>query len=314
MTQTVTHIRIATRRSPLALWQAEHVSAELKKLDPNVTTELVKIETKGDKILDVPLAKVGGKGLFTKEIDMALFDGRADIAVHSMKDVPTQLPEGTSIRAIPEREDPRDSVATITGKGLDSLPDGAKIGTSSLRRVTQLKAKYPTFQFQWIRGNIQTRLSKLGKEVDAVILAAAGVHRMDMADKMHEFIDTEVMLPAVAQGTLGIQTRNDDDEINALVDRLNHTDSVDRTRAERAFLARLEGGCQVPIAAYATLNGDALHLKGLVAAVDGSVVIRREITGARRDGEALGIKLADEILGAGAREILQELYASGGGQ
>ncbi len=308
MTQTVTHIRIATRRSPLALWQAEHVAAELQRLDPNVTTELVKIETKGDKILDVPLAKVGGKGLFTKEIDMALFDGRADIAVHSMKDVPTQLPEGTSIRAIPEREDPRDSVATITGKGLASLHDGARIGTSSLRRVTQLKAIYPTFEFQWIRGNIQTRLSKLGKEVDAVILAAAGVRRMGMAEQMHEFIDTEVMLPAVAQGTLGIQTRDADDEINAIVDRLNHTDTVDRTRAERAFLARLEGGCQVPIAAYATLDGDKLHLKGLVGAVDGSVVIRREVTGARSDGEAMGIRLADEILDAGARPILEALY------
>jgi len=304
-------IRIATRRSPLALWQAEYVSAELQRLDPNVTTELVKIVTKGDKILDVPLAQVGGKGLFTKEIDEALLDGRADIAVHSMKDVPTQLPEGTSIRAHPKREDPRDAIATITGGDMDTLPAGAKIGTSSLRRIAQLKEKYPSFEFISIRGNIQTRLSKLGEEVDAVILAAAGVCRMGMADKMHQFIDTETMLPAVAQGTLGIQTRDADDEINALIDQLNDTDTVDRTRAERAFLARLEGGCQVPIAAYATLDGDSLHLKGLVGAVDGSIVISREITGSRSDGESLGIKLADEILDAGARPILEALYAEG---
>jgi len=305
----LSHIRIATRRSPLALWQAEYVSAELKRLDPNVTTELVKIVTKGDKILDVPLAQVGGKGLFTKEIDEALLDGRADIAVHSMKDVPTQLPEGTSIRAHPKREDPQDAIATITGGDMDTLPATARIGTSSLRRIAQLKERYPSFEFVSIRGNIQTRLSKLGEEVDAVILAAAGVRRMGMADKMHQYIGTDIMLPAVAQGTLGIQTRDADDAINALVDQLNDRDTVDRTRAERAFLARLEGGCQVPIAAYATLDGDSLHLKGLVGAVDGSIVIRREITGSRSEGESLGIKLADEILDAGARPILAALYA-----
>jgi len=305
----LSHIRIATRRSPLALWQAEYVSAELKRLDPTVTTELVKIVTKGDKILDVPLAQVGGKGLFTKEIDEALLDGRADIAVHSMKDVPTQLPEGTSIRAHPKREDPRDAVATITGGDMDTLPEGAKIGTSSLRRIAQLKERYPTFNFISIRGNIQTRLSKLGEEVDAVILAAAGVCRMGMADKMHQFIGTEIVLPAVAQGTLGIQTRDADDDINALVDQMNDPDTVDRTVAERAFLARLEGGCQVPIAAYATLDGDSLHLKGLVGAVDGSIVISREISGSRSDGASLGIQLADQILDAGARPILEALYA-----
>lgn len=304
------HIKIATRRSPLALWQAEHVSAELKRLDPSVTTELVKIMTRGDKILDVPLAKVGGKGLFTKEIDEALLDGRADIAVHSMKDVPTELPEGTGIRAHPLREDPRDAVATITGGPLDTLPAGSRIGTSSLRRIAQLREAFPSFEFQSIRGNIQTRLSKLGNEVDAVILAAAGVHRMEMADKMHEFISVDVMLPAVAQGTLGIQTRNDDHQVNALVDQMNDTDTVDRTRAERAFLATLEGGCQVPIAAYATLDGDTLHLRGLVGEVDGSRVLRGERTGSRRDGEALGVSLANEILDAGGREILARLYAA----
>ncbi len=307
----MTHIRIATRRSPLALWQAEHVSATLKSIDSGVTTELVKIVTKGDKILDVPLAQVGGKGLFTKEIDEALLDGRADIAVHSMKDVPTLLPAGTSIRANPTREDPRDAIATITGGGLDTLPAGARIGTSSLRRVAQLSAKYPTFEFTSIRGNIQTRLSKLGAEVDAVILAAAGVCRMGMQDQMHEFLATDVMLPAVAQGTLGIQTRDSDDAINALVDRLNDPETSVRTKAERAFLATLEGGCQVPIAAYATLNGDALHLKGLVGSVDGATVIVREATGASSEAEAIGTSLANEILDAGARPILEALYAEG---
>jgi len=304
------HIKIATRRSPLALWQAEHVSAELKRLDPSVSTELVKIVTRGDKILDVPLAQVGGKGLFTKEIDEALLDGRADIAVHSMKDVPTQLPEGTSICAHPLREDPRDAVATITAGPLNTLPAGARIGTSSLRRIAQLREAFPNFEFVSIRGNIQTRLSKLGNEVDAVILAAAGVQRMGMAEQMHDFISIDVMLPAVAQGTLGIQTRDDDAAVNALVTRMNDTDTVDRTRAERAFLARLEGGCQVPIAAYATLDGDALLLRGLVGEVDGSRVIRSEIAGTRDQAEALGVALADEILDAGGREILQRLYAA----
>lgn len=304
----MSHIRIATRRSPLALWQAEYIATELERLDPTVTTELVKIVTKGDKILDVPLAQVGGKGLFTKEIDEALLDGRADIAVHSMKDVPTVLPEGTSIRAHPKRADPRDAIATITGGGLESLPEGATIGTSSLRRVAQIKAKFPSFKFTSIRGNIQTRLSKLGVEVDAVILAAAGVRRMGMADQMHDFIDTELLLPAVAQGTLGVQTRDADDVINALVDQLNDTDTVDRTRAERAFLTRLEGGCQVPIAAFATLDGDTLHLKGLVGAVDGSVLIARECSGSRADAESMGLALADEVLDAGGRPILEALY------
>jgi len=305
----LTHIRIATRRSPLALWQAGHVAAALKKLNPDISTELVRIVTKGDRILDVPLAKVGGKGLFTKEIDEALLDRRADIAVHSMKDVPTVLPSGTSIRAHPEREDPRDAVATITGGGLDTLPEDARIGTSSLRRIAQLKDKHPGFEFVSIRGNIQTRLARLGADVDAVILAAAGVRRMEMQDMMHEFIPVNVLLPAVAQGTLGIQTRDADDEINALADQLNDTDTVDRTKAERAFLARLEGGCQVPIAAYATLDGDSLALAGLVGETDGSEIIHRQIAGSRSQAEKLGRSLADEVLDAGGREILARLYA-----
>jgi hydroxymethylbilane synthase len=305
----LTHLRIATRKSPLALWQAEFVAAELAHLHPGVTTELVKISTRGDKILDVPLAKVGGKGLFTKEIDAALADGRADLAVHSMKDVPTELPAGMSIRAIPERADPRDAVATRTGGGLSSLPPGARIGTSSLRRLCQLKARFPSFEFVSVRGSVQTRLSKVGQEVDAVILAAAGVRRLRIEAQMHEFLDTELMLPAVAQGTLGIQTRDGDDATNALVDSLNHVDTVDRTRAERAFLATLEGGCQVPIAAYAVLNGERLHLIGLVGEVDGSVLIRKEIEGERKDAGQLGRTLAEQVLAAGGREILDRVYA-----
>ncbi len=308
----MTHIRIATRKSPLALWQAEWVSAELERLFPSVTTELVKIVTKGDKILDVPLAKVGGKGLFTKEIDEALLDGRADIAVHSMKDVPTELPAGTSIRAHPKREDPRDIYATVTGGDLDSLPEDATIGTSSLRRIAQINAKYPKFKCVSIRGNIQTRRNKLGTEVDAVILAAAGIKRMGMQDQMHGYLETDDVLPAVAQGTLGIQTKDDNDEVNRMVDALNDVDTVDRTIAERAFLAHLEGGCQVPIGAYATLNGDNLHLDGLVGSVDGKTLIRRQVSGVRSDAKSLGIQLADTILDLGAREILAELYESQG--
>ena len=306
----MTHIRIATRKSPLALWQAEWVSAELERLHPGTTTELVKIMTKGDKILDVPLAKVGGKGLFTKEIDEALLDGRADIAVHSMKDVPTELPEGTSIRVHPEREDPRDIFATVTGGDLDSLPEDATIGTSSLRRIAQINAKYPKFKCVSIRGNIQTRRNKLGTEVDAVILAAAGIKRMGMEDQMHGYLEVNDVLPAVAQGTLGIQTRDADTETNRLVDSLNHEETAIRTKAERAFLARLDGGCQVPIGAYATLDGNTLHLEGLVGEVDGTKLIRRNISGARDDAENLGIALADTILDLGAREILQALYQS----
>jgi hydroxymethylbilane synthase len=305
----LTHLRIATRKSPLALWQAEYVSAELARLHPGLTTELVRISTRGDKILDVPLAKVGGKGLFTKEIDEALVDGRADLAVHSMKDVPTELPPGMSIRAIPERADPRDAVATRTGGTLASLPEGARIGTSSLRRLCQLKAHHPTFEFVSVRGSVQTRLDKVGREVDAVILAAAGVKRLGIAGQMHEFLEPEVMLPAVAQGTLGIQTRDDDAVTNALVDGLNHKDTVDRTAAERAFLATLEGGCQVPIAAYAVLDGDRLQLQGLVGEIDGSVLIARSIEGARTDAARLGHMLAEQVLAAGGREILARVYA-----
>ncbi|MDQ6960738.1 MAG: hydroxymethylbilane synthase [Mariprofundaceae bacterium] len=305
----MTHLKIATRGSALALWQARHVAAELERLHEDVTTELVRIKTTGDKILNVPLAKVGGKGLFTKEIEEALLEGRADLAVHSMKDVPAELPEKLAISAILERADPRDAVATVTGSGFSTLPANAKIGTSSLRRVSQIRAKFPDFEFVAIRGNVQTRLNKLGKEADAVVLAAAGVKRLGIADQMHVFLDLDEMLPAVAQGAIGIETRVGDEQVNALMGALNHPDTADCVAAERAFLTRLEGGCQVPIAGHATLDGDTLHMQGLVGEVDGSQLIRRQASGPRSTAIVLGTALADEVLDAGGREILARLYA-----
>ncbi len=305
----MSHLRIATRGSALALWQARHVAAELERLHSGLSTELVRIKTTGDKILDVPLAKVGGKGLFTKEIEEALLEGRADLAVHSMKDVPAEVPAGLGIRAILQREDPRDAAATVTGGDLSSLPQNATIGTSSLRRICQLKARHPGFEFVAIRGNVQTRLNKLGNEVDAVILAAAGVKRLGIADRMHLFLEPGEMLPAVAQGAIGVETRQDDGEVNGFVDILNHRDTADCVAAERGFLARLEGGCQVPIAGLARLDGDGLSLEGLVGEVDGSVLIRRRISGPRAEAEALGVALAEEVLAAGGKAILDRLYA-----
>lgn len=302
------HLKIATRGSALALWQANHVATRLQRLHAGVTAELIKIKTTGDKILDVPLAKVGGKGLFTKEIEEALLDGRADLAVHSMKDVPAELPEGLGIRAILEREDPTDAYATVTGGDLSTLTKDARIGTSSLRRICQIKAMYPNFGFVALRGNVQTRLSKLGETVDAVVLAAAGVKRLGIADQMHGFFGEDMMLPAVAQGAIGVETRRDDDAINKLVDVLNHADTADCVTAERGFLARLEGGCQVPIAGHAILAGDVIHLTGLVGEVDGSNIIRRDIQGLRQQAHSLGVELAEEVLAAGAKAILDRLY------
>ena len=302
------HIRIATRRSPLALWQANFVAAELEKIGANITTELVKIVSKGDKILDVPLAKVGGKGLFTKEIDMALADGRADIAVHSMKDVPTELPEGMSIRAIPKREDPRDVVATVGRVGLAGLPAGAKVGSSSLRRICQLKRLYPSLEYVSIRGSVQTRLDKLGVDVDAVILAAAGVKRLGLWDKMDGPIDTKDILPAVGQGSLAIQTCDDATALNSVISKLNDSDTADCTKAERAFLTTLEGGCQVPIAAYATLQDDQLSILGRVGNLDGSVMLEKQLSGHREQAESIGVALAKGLLDDGARAILKEVY------
>jgi len=300
---------IGTRASKLALWQAEWVKAELEKRHAGLEVVLEKIKTTGDKITDVPLAMVGGKGLFVKEIEEALLDGRVQLAVHSMKDVPTVFPRGLSLRCITEREDPRDALFSRSGAGLMDLPEGAKIGTSSLRRQAQIRALRPDFELAHLRGNLDTRLKKLDEGLyDAIILAGAGVKRLGWADRITELLDPKTCLPAIGQGALGIETRTDDEKTNALVDFFDHADTSAAVRAERALLKRLEGGCQVPIAAYGTLDGDRLTLTGLVASVDGDRVVKDSVSGAREGAEALGVELAERLLAAGAYEILKELY------
>ncbi len=300
---------IATRKSQLALWQAEWVKSELEKRYPGMTVELDKIVTKGDKITDVPLAQVGGKGLFTKEIEEALLSGEADLAVHSMKDVPTVFPDGLDLLCITEREDPRDVVISASGQGLMELPEGATVGTSSLRRRAQVKHVRPDIEIQDLRGNIDTRLRKAKEGMyGAVILAGAGIRRMGWADEITEYIQPDIMLPAIGQGALGIETRIDDEEVNELVSFFDHFETSTAVKAERALLLRLEGGCQVPIAAFATIAGDELRLKGLVASVNGETIVKEAIIGSTKDAEALGTKLAESLLKNGAYEILKELY------
>lgn len=302
-------LRIATRKSKLALWQAEWVSSMLRELHPGLAIELVHVVTKGDKILDVPLAQVGGKGLFVKEIEDALLEGRADIAVHSMKDVPAELPPGLHLPVICEREDPRDAWCS-GGVTLDALPAGAVIGTSSLRRQVQLKARRSDIELKMLRGNVDTRLRKLQDgEYDAIVLAAAGLKRLEVADRITAFLETTEMLPAVGQGAVGIESRSDDAATNALIAPLAHHDTIVCVRAERAFLARLEGGCQVPIACHAVVEGDDIWLRGLIGDEDGRLV-RDERRGPRATAETMGIELADALLAAGGKEILERAYAS----
>lgn len=306
----MTHLlRIATRKSPLALWQAEHVRAELQRLHPGLTVELVTFTTQGDKILDTPLAKIGGKGLFVKELEVALLDGRADIAVHSMKDVPMEFPEGLGLVAIGEREDPRDAFVSNHYASIDALPAGAVVGTSSLRRQCQLRHRRPDLVIKDLRGNVNTRLAKLDAgDYDALILASAGLKRLGFHDRITSEITPEFSLPAVGQGALGIEARIGDERIAALVAPLNHADTSARVRAERAMNRHLQGGCQVPIAGYAELQGSELHLRALVGSVDGQQIITDEIRGAATDAEALGVALADRLLAAGAGRILQAVY------
>lgn len=302
-------VKIATRKSQLALWQANWVKGELEKRNPGLAVELVRIMTKGDKILDVPLAQVGGKGLFVKEIEDALLDGRADLAVHSMKDVPTELPPGLHLAVICEREDPRDAWFSRTGVTFREIHTGARVGTSSLRRQTQLKAVRPDLVFENLRGNVDTRLRKLQEgEYDAIVLAAAGVKRLGLADRVTEFLGTDVTLPAIGQGAVGIECRVQDPEVNALIEPLRHRDTWTAVLAERAFLGTLEGGCQVPIAAFAEVLGGEVKMRGLVGSLDGTVIVRGERRGLPLDCEALGISLAEELLDRGAREILDEVY------
>lgn len=309
MTETV---RIATRRSPLALWQAEFVRSSLIALHPGIKVELVKMVTQGDKILDTPLAKVGGKGLFVKELEVGMLEGDADIAVHSMKDVPVQFPDGLHLSVICQREDPRDAFVSNEHKDIKDLPQGAIVGTSSLRRQCQLRAWRPDLQIKDLRGNVNTRLSKLDhSEYDAIILASAGLKRLGFDERITQFLDTSISLPAVGQGAVGIECRTDDERINQLIAPLNHDETRTCVLAERAMNERLEGGCQVPIAGFAELEYGQIKMRGLVGRPDGKQVIRGHTEGTAKNAEQLGIRLADDLLSRGAREILKEVYASG---
>ncbi|PCH61256.1 MAG: hydroxymethylbilane synthase [Gammaproteobacteria bacterium] len=303
-------IKIATRKSPLALWQAEHVSARLRKAHPGLEVELVKMVTQGDKILDTPLAKVGGKGLFVKELEVGLLEGDADIAVHSIKDVPVEFPDGLHMPVILEREDPRDAFVSNTYACFADLPQGACVGTSSLRRQTQLLAKRPDLIIKDLRGNVGTRLQKLDDgNYDAIILASAGLTRLGLVQHITEYLATDLSLPAIGQGAIGIECRENNTEIEGLIAVLNHNDTAIRVRAERAMNHRLEGGCQVPIGGHATLDGDILTLRGLVARSDGSEIISGSVNGNRSEAEKLGLELADDLLNRGAKAILAELHA-----
>lgn len=301
-------IRIGTRGSKLALWQANWVKGVLEKNGAEIACELVIIKTKGDKILDVPLAKVGGKGLFVKEIEEALLDGRIDLAVHSMKDMPAEIPAGLCIAAVPEREQPYDALVTSGGGGLDTLPQGARVGTSSLRRGAQLRHLRPDIEICGLRGNLDTRLKKLQSEaLDAIVLAAAGLERLGHADRISALLDEDTMLPAVGQGALCIESRSDDARNRPLMEALDHAPTRTVVTAERAFLHRLEGGCQVPIAGHGHLNGNTLTLTGLVAGLDGQTLLKERLTGPSTEPRKLGRRLADRLLEHGAKTLLEEL-------
>ncbi|GAB6035058.1 hydroxymethylbilane synthase [Galenea microaerophila] len=305
-----TKLRIATRKSPLAMWQSEFVKAQLEAAHPQLEVKLIGMTTQGDKILDVPLAKIGGKGLFTKELEERIAEGEADIAVHSMKDVPMELPEGFMLGAILERHDPTDAFVSNRFESLDEMPAGSILGTSSLRRKAQLQALYPELVIKDLRGNVGTRLSKLDAgEYDAIILATAGLERLEMPERIKSKISPEVCLPAVAQGAIGVECLIEDEETRALVACLNHTPTEIRVRAERAMNHRLQGGCQVPIGGYAEiLDNDTLELKGLVGALDGSQLILQALVGSTEAPEQLGYDVAEGLLAKGAGEILQEVY------
>lgn len=303
------HLRIGTRKSPLALWQAEHVRARLAAAHPGLSIELVSMTTEGDRILDAPLATVGGKGLFLKELEQALLDGRADIAVHSLKDVTVTLPAGLHIPVIGEREDPRDAFVSNSFASLAQLPAGARVGTSSLRRTCQLRALYPHIEVVNLRGNVNSRLAKLDAgQFEAIVLACAGLKRLGLEERIRTELAPEILLPAVGQGAICIECRVADSEVERLIAPLHHPATALRIAAERALNARLEGGCQVPIAAYAELSDDMLQLRALVGEPDGSRLIRGETQGEARRAEALGETLADELLRRGARTILDKVY------
>jgi hydroxymethylbilane synthase len=302
-------IRIATRKSPLALWQAEHVAALLENNFPGVTTELVKMSTQGDKILDAPLAKIGGKGLFVKELEVGMLEGAADIAVHSMKDVPVEFPEGLHLGAILSREDPTDAFVSNQYASLTDLPPNARIGTSSLRRQCQIKELYPNAEILTLRGNVNTRLAKLDAgDYDAIILASAGLIRLGMGGRITQRLDTKTSLPAIGQGAIGIECRVDDKELNDMLSKLHDNATGICVRAERAMNARLSGGCQVPIAGFAELSGDKLFMRGLVGNPDGSVIYRSESSGKPEHAESIGKTIAEDLLSQGADKVLQALH------
>ena len=306
-------IRIATRKSALALWQAEHVKARLEQAHPGLKVSLVPMVSRGDKLLDAPLAKIGGKGLFVKELETALLENEADIAVHSMKDVPMDFPEGLGLYCICEREDPRDAFVSNTSASLDALPPGSVVGTSSLRRQAQLLARRPDLKIQFLRGNVNTRLAKLDAgEYDAIILAAAGLIRLGFEDRIRSSISAEDSLPAGGQGAVGIECRSADSDVHALLAPLHHRDTALRVTAERALNKHLNGGCQVPIACYALLEDDQLWLRGLVGQPDGGLLLRAEDRAASSDAEALGVRVAEALLAQGADAILQAVYGEAG--
>ena len=301
-------VRIGSRRSQLALVQTEWVIEQLRTFYPETEFEIKEIVTKGDKILDVTLSKVGGKGLFVKEIEQALIDGEVDFAVHSMKDMPAEMPEGLILASVPKREDPRDCLISHHHYTIDTLPKGAKVGTSSLRRAAQLLAYRNDLQIESIRGNINTRLSKLETDgLDAIILAAAGLHRVGWQDRITQYLDTEISIPAVGQGALGIQSRANDSEILEMLAKINDDSTRILVSSERAFLNRLQGGCQIPIGAYAQWKEEQIELVGIVASVDGEQVITYRELGKAEDAVSLGIRVAERLLEMGADQILNEV-------
>ena len=309
----MTDLRIATRRSPLALWQAEHVAGALRALHPALEVELVAMRTSGDRMLDAPLARVGGKGLFIKELELALLDGRADLAVHSMKDVPVELPPELHLPVIMARADPRDALVSVRFAGLDALPPGATVGTSSLRRRCQLAAWRPDLRIENLRGGVDTRLRRLDDgDFDAIVLAVSGLERGGHAGRVTEALDVTTMLPAAGQGALGIECRLGDTRVESLVAPLACGPSTACVLAERAFNRGLEGGCQVPIAAHATIEDGEMRLSGLVASLDGTRVLRTRVAGGVQEAEAMGADAASEVLEQGAGEILAQIYAMAG--
>lgn len=305
-------IRLGSRGSQLALWQAEHIRSGIERRTGR-PVEITKIKTTGDMILDVPLARVGGKGLFVKEIEEALLGRRIDLAVHSMKDVPTDLPDRLVIAAITRREDPRDAFLSRRYPRLEELPAGARVGTSSLRRQTQLLGLRPDLRIESLRGNLDTRIRKMEEGLfDAVILAAAGIRRLGWEAKITQYLPPEVSLPAIGQGALGIEIRRDDPETLETVSFLNDLETACAVRAERGFLKRLEGGCQVPIASFGRTEGETIFLEGLVGRPDGSQILRARAQGSVSDPESLGVELAEDLLRRGAKEILDEVYRAAG--